>query len=340
MVIRMMPKSMRAGILILLLFGHGALFHSQAQESRGGGFQAIVEKKGGAKNAAETNHWSASVVERTGKEVYRITRDVPFDVQFPAIHVSDVEGRAVVVQPLNGIVEFYDGRGGLVNTMTFSVTNDLDYERILKCSVGAGRVAVLTSERDVDARVIMCTIDGRELWRRTLKGTQAAEILLSATGDVVVVGSYVFADGLQASTEMLDGEGRRLREMSGMFRYADISHDSRRVALAGKNIVTIEAIAEGVASRSYHTASGNHIITGIRYVREHLAVVVELVEFENGIPQYRPSVIILDQNATQVAMKELLVVAPAPATLAITRDTVILRSNSQSVTVEVEKINR
>lgn len=327
-------------LLVLLFLGGGALEYGSAQESRAGNFKVLIEKKAGARNATETNHWFVRVVDRTGKDLYRIAKELPFDVQFPAIHVSDIQGRAVVVQPLNGTVEFYDGRGGLANTMDFSLTNNLDYERILKCSVAGNWVAVLTSERNEEARVIMCTIDGRALWQKELVGKQAAEIMLSASGEVLVAGSYTFTDRLEAYTEMYDGEGLKIREMPGMFRYADISQDNRRVALAGKNAVTIEGTEEGTESLQYHTTSASHIITGVRFVREYLAVVVEYVEFEDGRPFYRPSLVILDNKARHISTREVNVVAEVRALLAIDGDTIVLRSGNQSATLDVRTITR
>lgn len=327
-------------MLVLLLFGQSALLQSQAQESRSGKFKVIVEKKGGAKDASETNLWSAHVVDRSGQELYTVTKEIPFDVQFPAVHVTDTEGRMVVVQSLNGTVEFYDVRGGLTNTMSFAVTNDLDYERLVKCSVAGNRVAVLTSEKNDQARLVVCTIDGRELYQRTLAGRKAAEIMLSPSGDVVVVGTYIFTDRLEAYTEMFDGGGSKIREIPGMFRYADISPDNRRIALAGKNTATIEATEDGSESVRYQTTSGSYIITGIRFVGNYLAVVVENVEFEEGRPRYRPSVVVLDSRAKPVTTKELNVVATGPASLTIDRDTIVLRSNNQSTTLDVRTFTR
>lgn len=327
-------------MFVLLLFSQIALLRAHAQESRSGNFKALVERQGGAKDATETNHWSVRVEDRAGRELYRVSKEIPFDVQFPAVHVSDTEGRMVVVQPLNGTVEFHDGRGGLTNTVSFAVTDDLDYERILKCSVAGNRVAVLTSENNDQARLVMCSIEGRELWRRTLAGRQAGEIMLSASGDVVVAGSYSFTDHLEASTEMFDGEGLKLRELAGIFRYADISPDNQRVALAAKNRATIEALEDGSEFVQYQTTSGSHIITGLKFVGNYLAVVVEDVEFEEGRPRYRPSLVMLDNQAKPVTVQELNVVATAPALLTIDGDTIVLRSGNQSATLDVKTINR
>ena len=313
---------------------------SWAQSSRNGMFQVEVEIHATAKKWPEGNSWKATVYDSAGVLRYQIAKEIPYDVQYPAIRISDAGGRCIVFSPFEGWVEFYNGEGNIVGTMSPFIGEAPTYERILKCSVAGERAAFLVSEPlTASARVMLTDLEGNEIWNASFSLETAAEVFLSTNGDYVLAGSYSSGDRIERSTVLLDRRGNILRTFDTIFRHADFAEEDGRVVFTERNGIVIASIDGKEASVRWSTKDRNEVVTGVRFAAGHVGVVVEKVTLETGKPRYNnPQLVVLNQQGQQVLNKQLHQISEDPASLKIDGETLTVSSGSAKLQVDVSKM--
>jgi len=310
------------------------------QASRSGDYYATIEQIADAKRWPETNLWKATIHHRERGKLYEISKEVPYDVQYPALYLSGVDGRSVILQPFDGRIEFYDTLGSRVAALSPFVEESPDYERIIKCSLARDRAVFLTSsptERGVS--LVMTDMNGEQKWRIRLAHTTAGEVHVSENGRCILAGSYTSDDQLIRSTVLLDNSGKILRTLPQLFRYADFDADGSRFVISGRNSVTIGSITGTEGVSTWSTRSREEIVTAVRWTRNHVAVVVETVDISTGKPAYHaPSLVLLNEHAGAVLKKQIDSKSDAPATLEVSDDLVTLSSGNRHLRVTLEDV--
>jgi hypothetical protein len=303
-------------------------------------FYAEVEIHATAKKWPEGNSWKATVYDSAGALRYQIAKEVPYDVQYPAIRLSDARARCIVFSPFEGWIEFYDGEGNIAGTMSPFVGEAPTYERILKCSVAGGRAAFLVSEPlTASARVMLTDLEGNEIWNVSLSLETAAEVFLSTNGEYVLAGSYTSGDRIERSTVLLDRSSKVLRTFDTIFRHADFAEEDRRVVFTERNGIVLASIDGKEPSVRWSTKDRNEVVTGVRFVAGHVGIVVEKVTLETGKPLYNnPQLVVLNQQGQQVLNKQLHQISEDPASLKIDGKTLTVSSGSSKLEVDVGKI--
>lgn len=332
---------MRVAVLLLVACiataGYADVFHS-----RNGGYYAVVTRQGGAGRFPEHNRWSAAIYQKNGEEQYRLERQVPYDVQFPALYLSDDAGQAIVILSFDARVEFYDGRGDLLRELRTTSSAEPNHERIIKCSVAGNRAAFLVSSPDAPrAEVFVTGIDGREMWRQPLPGETAGEIFLSSDATVLLAGCYSSDREIVTSTSLFDRRGTLLRTIDFLFRYADIASERNMLALSDRNDIIVESLVGDAARTTWSTARREEIVTGIRIVDGYVAAAVESVDLMTGTPRYTGStLVVLRRDASEVTRRVLGGSDTSPAFLKVDEAAVTISSGGREASVQREELRK
>ena len=331
---------MRTTTLLFLACCTLSSVFGSAQHSRRGTYYAEVMQQGGARQYPDQNLWHAAVFHRSGVAQYQLEQRVPYDLQFPALYLSDDGGQAIVVSSFDARIEFYDGRGNLVREVRPSVSGDPTYERIVKCSVAGGRAAFLVSSPDTPhTEVYLTTIDGTEIWRRTLPQNTAGEIFLSSNGAYLVAGSYSSDREIVTSTVLFDASGSVVRTLETLFRDADIAPERNVLAMSDRNEVILESLDGRAERASWSTARTEEIITRIRIVDGRAAAAVETVDLTSGAPVYvRSRLVVLDRGGKEVEQRGLEGSHPNPAVLEIEEDAIVISSGERTASIQREEL--
>jgi len=300
-----------------------------AQDSPGGTTRAEVSIAGGAVRYPESNRWEARITGRDGTLRYVLSREVPFDVQFPSVRVED-EGWCVVASGNEGWVEWYDANGSLVRSWRPFASPVPEYERVLKTAVGSGRTGVLLSEPGSGAsRAVLTDAAGEILWTHALPYPHAGEISLAADGRFLLAGSYDTSVPPRTATVLLDAAGVEVWTREGMFRHADVDAVQGRVALGDRSGVTILPAAPGGSAAVWRTGSPAEVVSAVRWAGERLAVAAEEVSVGEEGPRYvSTSLVILDRAGRELERRTVRVSSAAPATLHPADGGVELRSGA------------
>jgi hypothetical protein len=323
--------------LLLSLLSGFLLAPTLAQHSHNEEFSARIHTRGGAKNSREHNTWTANIVDHNGATRYQLSKEIPFDMQYPAVHLSD-SGACLVTLVFSGIVEFYDNRGNLITSVEPFGRKTTEHEQVIKCAISENRVALLCSSPESKAMVMMFDSQGSELWRAPLKGKNGGEVFISDDARFVAAGSYAVAEKVFRTTEVFDATGKVVRTFDVMFRTADIASDDR-IALADRDNVLIASLRDKASPVKWSKSASNDIVTGVRFVNNFVAFSVETVNLPKGSPVYvNPSLMVLNVKGKEVARSRLRASSSTPATLTIESQRIVLRSSKSQTRVALSSL--
>ncbi len=302
---------------LLLFVSFCFLTSALAQQSRNEEFSVRVQTRSGAKNAREHNTWTATVVDKNGRQRFQLSKEIAFDVQFPFLSVAD-NGACIVISSFDGVIEFYGATGTLSKTLLPFGKRTAEYEQNIKCSAAGSKAALLySSPHDERSSLLMTDLDGNELWRATLKGKQAGEVFLSSDAKFVAAGSYTFSEKILRMTEVFDVSGKAVRSFSFLFRQADIADDGR-VLLAEREKVLFASLSNNHNGVQWNAAGANQVITSARIVGNFSAIVVETGNLPKGKLVYQnPSLVVFNKHGKEIARTKLNSSSPSPAQLTI-----------------------
>ncbi len=315
----------RLSILLACLFFLPLMSDSQTiVESRSGKFSVRIEQAGSAKTWPESNQWTATVMNEEGNRLYQIQKEVPFDFQFPAIILSDLDGSSVVVSSAEGVIEWYGPGGESVAALYPFGNHAPDYERVIKCAVNGGVAAFLFSSPESREVTLSCmTMKGEKLWSSSLPHEHAAEVVVSSSGKYVMAGSYSSENGIVKKTYVFDGKAEMIRELAGIFRHGDIDEKNKRVAFAERNDVTIADITKQTTT-SWTTGRRELIATNVQILGDYVLATIEDVSVDGGVIRYHnPAFILIDGNGTVTARRDFQSAAKSPVNMKVRGDEVI-----------------
>ena len=310
------------------------------QASRSGAFYAMTEIKIAAEKYPEMNSWSATVYARGGERKYQLSKELPYDVPYPAIYLSD-DGRSVLVMSFEGLIEFYDERGHLVRKSPAFPSPTPDYERVITCSVAGDMAGFAVSESGgMNPRLILTDLEGREMQDIQLAGTHAGQVHVSSTGNHILAGSYSSDDEIRLSTVLFEASGKVMGEFDLLFRHADISEDDEVVALADRNVLLMAGLDPHSPAMRWTTGGAGRVITDVKVVGGFAAAVVEEISIEAGEPVYNsPTLVVVDRTGLVAATRTLTGTSLRPAVLRAVGSTVTVSSENLFVTLDVSTIH-
>jgi hypothetical protein len=301
----------------MLLLGSSDAQEIAHRSSRAGEYEASVSVSGEAKRWPEVNLWRAVVRDRTGRTMYQIAKEVPFDFPFPSIVISDSGGSAVLLDAFEGWVEFYNESGSLLRRWEVYGEGGPNYERSIKCSVAGDRVAFLLSGREGRAATVhMTDMMGNSLMNVTLDQNQAGELHISDDGSIIVAGCYAAGEVSSFSTSCFRSDGTLLRRLPILFRTARVSPDRKSLLLADRR----DLIEVGLESQDVRTLwSGerrDQLITDVCYAGPSRALLMERVVLSEGLPRYAErDVLLLDADGNLRTRRKIEGSSEAPGSL-------------------------
>ncbi len=311
---------------------------AQAQSSRYGAFSASITKTGNAKNSREHNTWTAGILDRNGKTQYHISREIPFDMQYPSIYVGD-DGSAVVLYVFVGAIDFYNANGDLIRTLEPFGRKTAEHEQMIKCSMAGDRASFLLSTPNIEnAELVMTNLQGMELWRKQLRGRQAAEVFLSSDAKYVAAGSYTINATLENFTELFGEEGQPLQTLSTVFRFADFSPDGRFV-FSDRNAVTVTRANADTPGFVWKTERREHVVTGVKVVGNAVVCTVEDVQMDSGIPTYNnPMLVALNGQGKALRSARLAVTSTSPSVISIEPQRVLMKAGGVQTSIPIDQM--
>ena len=329
---------MRAIVLsFMLLLGSSDGIELAVRSSRNGEFRAFVSVSGEAKRWPDVRLWQAAVEERSGRILYRLAREVPFDSPFPSLVLSDSGGSSVLFDAFEGWVEFYSGSGALLNSWRVFGEGEPDYERSIRCSVAGDRAAFLLSGTGGrPATVHLTDMRGDPLMEVTLNHRQAGELHMSDDASVIVAGSYSAGDVSSFVTSCIRGDGTILRTIPILFRAARVSPNGEALLLAGRRDVLEVALESQELKNLWAGKRSDELVTDVCYAGPFRALLLERVILSEGLPHYTErDVILLDAEGSVRMEKKLDGISDTPGSLTVAGEILTVSTGSRTVRIRV-----
>jgi len=301
---------------------------SPAAAQGSGEATAEVSIRGGAKRWPESNRWTAAV-KRGGEDriSYTLEKEVPYGAPYPAIQTIDPDGRSLVVDSFDGVVELYDGAGIPVRTWRPFAERGPDHERILKCVAVKDGVAFLCSEPGSGSARLIRTDNRLEiLWSRELSGRSAGELAVSGDGGSIAVCSYSSDPGFFFETLIVDGGGGILRALPSLFRTADFDMTEDRFLLTDGRSVVIGMLQGELRVAVWRLPEEEHVVSSARLIPGGGCVLVRQRVQANAddLLYIKPEILALDSEAQIIGRRILEGESDRPATLSLDSSKVIV----------------
>jgi hypothetical protein len=327
-------------VVVLLCSASAPAAEESRVESRNGLYYAEVRQTGGARAAPDRNAWNASVFTRDGDRAFILSAEIPYDVPFPALYLSDT-GEAIVVHTFDGFIDYYDRRGRKTASLRVFGSSEPQLEQIVRCSVAGGRAAFLVSSPlEQNARLFLTDLSGNRLWQKTISEQFAGEVFLSDDAGVVCAGAYSSSEEISHTSLITDAGGSILRTIPILFRHADVSSDNRLFALTERNAVLVGNVYDDLQEPArWTTTARSRIVTSVMFVDGVVAAAVDSVDISDGSPVYRsPELIVIDRSATVLRQEFLTDSSRVPSGLKADNGRIILQSASSLIDIPMEEL--
>ncbi len=307
-----------------LLLMYFSLF-SPATAQRNGEASARVTIHAGARKWPESNRWMATVT-RSGEEgTYTLEKEVPYGAPYPAILTIAPDGRSLVVDSFDGVVELYDGAGVLVSAWKPLGERGPDHERILKCLPAKDGVLFLCSEPGSgSARLIRTDKSLERLWSRDLSGQSAGELAVSGDGSIVAVCSYSSEPEFLFETLIMNDGGSVLRALPSLFRTADFDvTDDRYLLTDGRSVVTGMLRGESTVA-VWRLPEGENVVSSARLIPGGgFVLVLQRVQTNaDGLLYVEPELLAFDSASRIIGRRKLDGKSERQAALLLDSDTI------------------
>ena len=270
-------------------------------------FQARITKLESAKRAEGRNTFTVELLDSKGRTQYTLTKEVPFDVPYPDVYLTD-KGGAMLVNGFYGTVDFYDNEGTSLKSVRFFKEDAPEYERVLQAGVSQDVIAFAASGPNTNGtQLALYDADGNPIWEKRFPGDLAyrVEVLPKDTALAVhkrfIVMSHYSAQGSgggDVTSTILDRSGNILAEIPILFRHAHLSIPAKLLALSDQTRVLVLGTDDFREQFRWEVPEEDRsrVVTAVAVGRTGLvAVQTAAVTFEEGAaPFQNPAVFVLE----------------------------------------------
>lgn len=242
-------KAIAKGFLVILFLG---VFPARAQDSRLGTFHAERTVDGGAQTALEANRLTVTILGARGDVLATLTKFLPYDVGPPAVGVFET-GSCVLLDGFQGILEFYDASGTLVQTLRPLKEALPESERVMPFAVHDFSVTLAISEPGGSGvQLFRYTERGEPVFAAELIGDFASAVVVSNSGASAAVGTARWYGGtLGHATVLVSASGRIESTFPVACSFGAFADGDSLILVAGANEIALLSVADGaVRSRT------------------------------------------------------------------------------------------
>jgi hypothetical protein len=156
------------------------------------GWKVILSKAGRSNEIKGSELIQIDVFKEDGEKAYTIAKSVPYNMSSLTASVFET-GELMVVYSKNGMVEFYNTSGNLVNKI--SAKSDSEDGSIIKFETVNDKSALLISEpKSGSTRLVIVSSDGEIIFEKSLEGNHPTGVELSLSGQNIAAGTYSWID--------------------------------------------------------------------------------------------------------------------------------------------------
>ena len=219
-------------------------------QSKKGAFVGIQELSSPSEKPESPRSLSFTLYDGQGSKLWTERYSLGDDDPIPSFYLSDL-GRTAMVEPLEGIVSFYERDGSLARGFQLFPEAMAETERPVACAFSSdGRFFAvnalhhharpggeLSPREKGQSYLMMFDSLGQEMWRRELAQEVSDRVELSSQGQVIAAGGYSVKgfDVVERSTPLYNNEGDLLAKLNFPFRHAAFSSDGQLLLLGHKN---------------------------------------------------------------------------------------------------------
>ncbi len=235
---------MKKVFIILSFFIAGSLFAGDPIP----GWKVETNKTGGASKTGENNQVYFEVYNEKGEKVYSVSKSLPFDVPYPSASVFQA-GELMVVYSFDGLIEFYNNKGELVNTIKPNYNTKPEFERSIKFTTSDNESVILVSEPEhYYSKLLMVTSDGRINIEKDIEGTNATGVVVSKSGNLIAASTYSWIDTVfLEQTAFFDNEGNLIGKVPISFTSGKFNSDETEfLGFTNSNLFNVNIEEENI----------------------------------------------------------------------------------------------
>jgi hypothetical protein len=257
-----------------------------------------------------------------GKKRWSLSRPLGVDTPMPSFYLSNL-GTLVMVEPLEGILSFYDQAGSLVQEASLFPKTSAEMERSVACAFSENGTYFIVNALKHHARpgselsprekghsyLILFDGLGTEIWRRELAHEVSLGVEISPGGEAIVAGGYSVKglDTVERATYLYGLEGNLQHTYEFPFRYADFSSDGGFLLLGQKNSLHLVETQTGQVLWEHLLPGKAGQIRALDLSWDGHLALVELAPGRYRGPQFvyqSPQISLFDQEGHQIWEKK------------------------------------
>jgi WD40 repeat protein len=259
-----------------------------------------------------------TLYDAQGKKLWSLSRPLGADTPMPSFYLSNL-GTLVMVEPLEGLLSFFDQAGSLVQEVSLFPKTLAEMERPVACTFSENgsyfvvnalksysRPSTQLSPREKGhSYLILFDDQGTEIWRHELAHEVSMEVETSPGGEFIVAGGYSVKglNAVERATYLYDLEGNLEHTYEFPFRYADFSSDGGFLLIGQKYSLHLVETNTGQVLWEHLLSSKAGQIRALDLSPDgHLTLVEQALGRYQG-PQFvyqSPQILLFDQEGHQV----------------------------------------
>jgi len=286
--------------------------------SKKGNFVGIQELSDSDQRLESPSALTFTLYDGQGKKRWSLSRSLGIDTPMPSFYLSNL-GMLVMVEPLEGILSFYDQAGSLVQKTSLFPKTLAEMERPVACAFSEDGTYFVVNALKHYARpgtelsprerghsyLILFDDQGTEMWRRELAHEVSMAVEISSDGKAIVAGGHSVKglNAVERSTHLYDLDGNLQHTYEFPFRYADFSSDGRFLLLGQKNSIHLVETQTGQLLWEHLLPSKAGQIRALDLSPNGQLALVELAPGRYHGPQFvyqSPQILLFDEEGHQV----------------------------------------
>jgi hypothetical protein len=158
------------------------------------GWKVILNKVENIADSKENKLIRIDVLNEKGEKAYSISKSINGEMPFLKASVFET-GELMLVNPSDGIIEFYDSRGTFINKLNTATYSGINDKRLIKFEIVKDKSTLLVSDPKLEfTQLIAVTSEGEVVFEKSIEGNHATGIELSNSGEIIAAGTYTWID--------------------------------------------------------------------------------------------------------------------------------------------------